>query len=106
MKLSIQLHLSVLSISNIIFCFLKYSVLIEVDRPFITGPQANLQSETDRNPNPVVVDETVIRLNNEQYRLYAAVDTDSNDLIYTLFEPTKTNIILDQFFSELHKKYD
>jgi transposase-like protein len=48
----------------------------------------------------------VIQLDDEHYWLYAAVDPDSNDLLHTKLEPTRTNVIADQFFAELRKKHD
>ena len=45
--------------------------------------KADLQPETRRVPNHVVVDETVIQLNDQKYWLYATVDSDSNDLPHT-----------------------
>jgi transposase-like protein len=68
--------------------------------------KANLQPESSRNLNHVAVDETVIQLDDEHYWLYAAVDPDSNDLLHTKLEPTRTNVIADQFFAELRKKHD
>jgi transposase-like protein len=68
--------------------------------------KADLQPKTGRSPNHVAVDETVIQLDDEQYWLYAAVDPDSNDLLHTKLEPTRTNVIADQFFAELREKHD
>ena len=48
----------------------------------------------------------MIQLDNEQYWLYAAVDTDSNDLLHTRLEPTRTNVIADRFFAELRDKHE
>jgi len=48
----------------------------------------------------------VIRLNGEQYWLYAAVDPETNELLYTKIEPTRTNVIARSFFAELRKKHD
>ena len=48
----------------------------------------------------------MIQLDDEQYWLYAAVDPDSNDLLHTKLEPTRTNMIADQFFAELREKHD
>jgi transposase-like protein len=45
------------------------------------------------------VHETVIRLNNEQYWLYAAVDPEANDLLHTQLETTTNNAFSDRFFS-------
>ena len=48
----------------------------------------------------------MIQLNSEQYRLYAAIDPDSNDLLHTKLEPTGTNVVTDQFFVEPRDKHD
>ncbi len=52
----------------------------------------DLQPEFGRTPDHVAVDETVIRLNNEQYWLYAAVDPETNELLHTELELTRTNV--------------
>ena len=48
----------------------------------------------------------MIQLDDEQYWLYAAVDLNSNDLLCTKLEPTRTNVIADQFFAELRETHD
>ena len=48
----------------------------------------------------------MIQIDDEQYWLYAAVDPDSNDLLHRKLEPTRTNVIADQFFAELREKHD
>jgi len=59
-----------------------------------------------RSPDHVAVDETVIRLDNEQYWLYVAVDPETNELLHTKLEPTRTNVLAHAFFSELREKHD
>ena len=86
MKLSIQLHLAGLSLSNTV----SFLEVFGVDRVRSTVHnwvhKADLQPESDRIPNHVAVDETVIQLDDEQYWLYAAVDPQSNDLLHTKLE--------------------
>jgi len=48
----------------------------------------------------------VIRLNNEQYWLYAAVDPETNYLLHIQLEATTNNALADRFFSELCDKHD
>jgi len=100
-KLSIQLHLSGLSLSNTV----SFLQVFGVDRVRSTVHnwvhKADLQPDSGRSPNHVAVDETVIQLVDEQYWLYAAVDPDANDLAHTKLEPVRTNVIADQFFAEL-----
>ena len=106
MKLSIQLHLAGLSLSNTV----SFLEIFGVDRVRSTVHnwvhKADLQPESGRSPNHVAVDETVIRLDNEQYWLYAAVDPESNDLLHTQLEPTTNNALADRFFADLRDKHD
>jgi transposase-like protein len=82
-------------------------VLSGFDLPFITGFTKTIYSQKiGRSPNHVAVDETVIQLDDEQDWLYVAVDPDSNDLLHTQIESTRTNVIADQFFAELRDKHD
>ena len=48
----------------------------------------------------------MIRLNDEQYWLYAAVDPDTNELLHTALEPTTNKGIAHAFFAELREKHD
>ncbi|ELZ41971.1 IS240-type transposase (ISH102) [Halorubrum californiense DSM 19288] len=106
MKLSIQLHLAVLSISDTV----SFLEVFGVDRVRSTVHnwvhKAELQPESGRSPNHVAADETVIQLDDEQYWQYAAVDPSSNDLLHTKLETTRTNVIADQFFAEIREKHD
>jgi putative transposase len=106
MKLSIQLHLAGLPLFNTV-CILE---IFGVERPQSTVHnwvhKADLQPESGRSPDHVAVDETVIRLNNEQYWLYAAVNPDTNELLQTKLEPTRTNVIARSFFAELRERHD
>jgi len=106
MKLSIQLHLAGLSLSNTV----SFLEVFGVDRARSTVHnwvhKADLQPEDGQSPDHVAVDETVIRLNDEQYWLYAAVDPETNELLHTKLEPTRTNVIAHAFFTELREKHD
>jgi putative transposase len=68
--------------------------------------KADLQPNSDQNPDHVAVDETVIQLNDEQYWLYAAVDPETIELLHTTLEPTRTNVPAYAFFAELREKHD
>jgi len=79
MKLSIQLHFAGLSFSNTVSFLEVFSV--ERVRSTIHNwvHKADLQPEFGRSPNHVAIDEIVIRLDDEHYWLYAAVDPKSKD---------------------------
>jgi len=106
MKLSIQLHLAGLSLSNTV----SFLEVFGVDRARSTVHnwvhKADLQPKSGRSPNQVAVDETVIRIDDEHYWLYAAVDPESNELLYTKLETTRTNALAERFFAQLREKHD
>jgi transposase-like protein len=106
MKLSIQLHLSGLSLSNTV----SFLEVFGVDRVRSTVHnwvhKAGLQSESERSPSHVAVDETVIRLDDEQYWLYAVVDPEMDDLLHKPLKPTTNNALTDRFFADLRDKHD
>ena len=78
-----------------------YLVSDALDSPSIIGFIRPIYS-----PNHVAVDETVIRLNDEQYWLYAAVDLETNELLHTRLETTTTMILVHSFLTELSEKHD
>ncbi|SEP31087.1 Transposase (or an inactivated derivative), partial [Halorientalis persicus] len=106
MKLGIQLHLAGLSLSNTVSVLDIFGAERARSTVHNWVHKADLQPETGCSPDHVAVDETVIRLNNEQYWLYAAVDPDTNELLHTKLEPTRTNVIARAFFAELREKHD
>ena len=68
--------------------------------------KADLQPESGQNPDHVAVDDTVIRLNDEQHWLYAAVDSESSELLHTELEATRAKVIATSFVAELREKHD
>jgi transposase-like protein len=106
MKLGIQLHLAGLSLSNTVSILEIFGV--ERARSTVHNwiHKADLQPKDGQTPDHVAVDETVIRLNDEQYWLYAAVDPDTNELLHTKLEPTTNKVIAHAFFAELREKHD
>ena len=97
MKLSIQLHLSGLSLSNTVSMLEMFGV--EPARSTVHNwvHKADLQPTSGKNSDHAATDETVIRLNDDQYWLYAAVDPETNELLHTSLEPT-TNTGLAEVF--------
>ncbi|MDL0119331.1 IS6 family transposase [Halobacterium salinarum] len=106
MKLSIQLHLAGLLLSNTVSILEVFGV----ERARFTVHhwvhKADLQPESGRCPDHVAADETVIRLNGEQYWLYAAVDPETNELLHTKLELTTTEVFAHSLLTELSEKHD
>ena len=105
MKLSIQLHLAGLSLSNTVSLLEVFGVERARSTVHNWVHKADLQPDAGRSPNHVAVDKTLIRLNDEQYWLYAAVDPDTSELLHTKLEPTRTNVLAYSFFRELREKH-
>ena len=106
MKLSIQLHLAGLSLSNTVSILEVFGIKRARSTVHSWVHEADLQPESGRHPDHVAVDETVIRLNDEQYWLYAAVDPETNELLHTKLEPTTTKVLAYSFLTELSEKHD
>ena len=83
MKLSIQLYLSGLSLSNTVSILEVFGVERARSTVHNWVHKADLQPEPGRSPNHVAVDETVIQLGDQRYWLYAAVDPETNELLHT-----------------------
>ena len=106
MKLSIQLHLSGLSLSNTVRILEVFGVPRARSTVHNWVHKADLQPESGKNPDHIAVDETVIQLNDEQYWLYAAVDPETNELLHTRLEPTTNTVIAQKFLAEVYEKHD
>jgi len=106
MKLSIQLHLTGLSLSNTVSILEIFGVERARSTVHNWVHKANLQPEAGQSPDHAAVDETVIRLNAEQYWLYAAVDPETNELLHTKLETPTTKVLAHSFLTELSEKHD
>ena len=97
MKLGIRLHLAILSLSNTILILDNLGA--ERCRSTVhDGVQkAELQPTDGADPDHVAVDETVIQLDDERYRLYAAIDSDTNRLHHVRLFSTRTQALVDTF---------
>jgi len=106
MKLGIQHQLAGLSLSNTV-CILE-ELGVDRSRKAIHDwiQKADLQPEEGKNPNHVAVDETVIRINGQQFWLYAAADPDTNDILHLRLFSTTTTALTEIFLRELREKHD
>ena len=56
--------------------------------------------------NQVAIDETVIRINDQQYWLYAAGDPSTNELLHVRLFSMTTTPLTEVFLQELREKHD
>ncbi|RLM53511.1 IS6 family transposase [Halobellus sp. Atlit-31R] len=106
MKFGIRLQLAGLSLSNTVSILEELGV--ERSRKAVHDwvQKADLQPEEGRSPNHVALDEAVIRINDEQFWLYAAADPDTNDLLHLRLFATTTTALPEIFLGELRQKHD
>ena len=106
MKLGIQAHVAGLSLSNTVS--LLDNLGVERSRKAVHDwvQKADLQPTEGRSPNHVAVDETVIRINDQQYWLYAAGDPETNQLLHVRLFATTTTALTEIFLRELRQKHD
>ncbi|WP_340100500.1 IS6 family transposase [Salinibaculum salinum] len=106
MALGIQAHVAGLSLSNTVE--LLDSLGVQRSRKAIHDwvQKADLQPESGKSPNQIALDETVIRINDQQFWLYAAADPQSNELLHVRLFATTTTALTEIFLRELRQKHD
>ena len=105
MRLGIQMHLAGLSLSNTISILERLGV--ERSRTAVHNwvHKADLQPDGGASPNHVALDETVIRLDGQQYWLYAALDPETNKFLHIRLFSTYATGLTEIFLSELREKH-
>lgn len=68
--------------------------------------KCDLQPTDGVSPNHVALDETVIRINDQQYWLYTAVDPETDELLHIHLFSTTTTSLTEIFLWELAEKHD
>jgi transposase-like protein len=106
MQLGIQIHLGGVSLSDTVSILETYGVDRSRKAVHDWVHKADLQPTPGRAPNQVALDETVIRVNDEQYWLYAAIDTDTNEYLHVRLFSTYNSGVASIFLGELKQKHD
>ncbi|WP_135662702.1 IS6 family transposase [Halorhabdus rudnickae] len=106
MKLSIHLHLAGLSLSNTVPELEKSGVQRSRKAIHDWVQKADLQPVGGKAPNQIALDETVIRINDQQYWLYAAANPETNELLHIRLYSTTTTALTQLFLQELREKHD
>ena len=103
-EVGIQLHLAGLSLSNTKQRLEKLGVKRSRTAIHNWVQKADLKPTSDEAPNQIAVDETVIRINDERYWLYAAVDPETNKFLHARLFQTRTTQLTLLFLHELRDK--
>jgi putative transposase len=106
MALGIQAHVAGLSLSNT--ADLLDCLGVQRSRKAIHDwvQKADLQPESGKSPTQIALDETVIRITDQQFWLYAAADSQSNELLHVRLFATTTTALTEIFLRELRQKHD
>ncbi len=105
-RLSIRLHLAELPLLNTVFVLERFGV--ERTRSTVHNwvQKAELQPTGGKQPDHAALNETVIRLDDQRYWLYAAVGPETNEFLYVRLYLTQMTSITPLFLSELREKHD
>jgi len=106
MAQGIQSHIAGLSLSNTVELLADLGVQRSRKAVHDWVQKADLQPESGKSPNQVALDETVIRINNQQFWLYAAGDPTTNDLLHVRLFSSTTIALTEMFLRELRDKHD
>ncbi|WP_082223270.1 IS6 family transposase [Halosimplex carlsbadense] len=106
MALGIQSHVAGLSLSNPIE--LLDALGVDRSRKAVHDwvQKSDLQPEPGQSPNQIAFDETVIRINDQQFWLYAAAHLKTNDLLQVRIFSTTTTESTEIVLRELQRKHD
>jgi len=106
MELGIRLHLAVFSLLNTVKESEKFGVPRSRKAVHDWVQKVDLQPASGASPNQVAVDETVIRINDQQYWLYAAANPEINELLHVRLFFTTTTALTKFFLRELREKHN
>ena len=105
-QVGIRHHLAGLSLSNTVILLEEFGVSRSRTAIHDWVKKADLQPADGDSPDHVAVDQKMIRVNDEQYWLYAAVDPATNRFLHVRLFPTYTIAITKEFIAELSQKHD
>ena len=106
LRLSIQLHLSGLSLSDTVFVLERFDGNRARSTIYNRVQKADLQPTAGTQPDHVALDETVIQLNDQYYWLYVAIDPETNEYLHDKPYSTRTTALTEMFRRELTEKPD
>ena len=102
----IRYHLAQLSLSNTVVLLDDLGVKRSRVAVHNWTQKADLQPAGGDDPDRVAVDQKAIRVNDQQYWLYAAVDPATNRFLHVRLFPTYRIPIAREFLTELAERHD
>ncbi len=106
MKLGIQMHLAGLSLSNTISALERLGVQRSRKAVHDWVQNTDLQPVSGKALNQIAVNETVIRINDQQFWLSTAANPQTNNILHLRLFSTTTTALTEIFLNELRQKHD
>jgi len=100
------MHVAGLSLSNIISILDDLGVQRSRKAVHDWVQKADLQPVCGKAPNQIAVEETVIRINDQQFWLYAAANPQTNEILHLRLFSTTTTALTEILLKELRQKHD
>ena len=97
MRLSIQLHLPGLSLSNTVSVLESFGVKRARSTIHNWVQKADLQPTSGKQLDHVALEETVIQLDDQRYWLYAAIDPGTNEFLHVKLYSTRTTVLTEMY---------
>ena len=101
MELGIRLHLAGLSLSNTVRELEKFGLDRTEKAVHDWVHKAGFEKATDSSPHQIALDESVIKIDGEQFWLYSATDPQTNEILLKRLYPTRTKALTERFLREL-----
>jgi putative transposase len=105
MELAIHLHLGGLSLSNTISIRDSFGISRARSTVHNWVQKADLEPRGGRDPDKIALDETVVKVNGEQFWLVAAVEPATNVILHVRLYPSRNTALTKMFLRELKEKH-
>jgi transposase-like protein len=105
MELAIHLHLGGLSLSNTVSRHDSFGVNRARSTVHNWLQKADLEPRGGRDPDQIALDETVINVPGDRFWLVAAVEPDTNVILYVRLCPSRTTALTKLFLREVQDKH-
>ena len=105
MELAIHLHLGGLSLSDTVSVIDNWGVSLTRSTVHNWVQKADLEPHGGRDPEKIALDETVVMVNGGGFWLVAAVEPDTNVILYARLYPSRNTALTKMFLWELKENH-
>jgi transposase-like protein len=106
MEFVIELHLGGLSLSKTVLALERFGVSRARSTIHNWVQKADLEPRGGCSPDKVALDETVVKIDGEQFWLVGAVDPATNRILHVGIYASRNTAMIEFFLDELNQKHD